>query len=268
MEIIPLFDADCSTLTYIVWDRHSKDAVVIDPVLNYDAANDIVSFVAFDTLTQHLDREGCRLKMILETHVHADHLSAARYLKQRYPAAQLAISSGVKAVQAHFYPQFNMSPTLPNPFDLLLDDNARIAAGSLHFSVLHTPGHTPACASYLFDDALFSGDALLMPDAGTGRCDFPGGSARSLYHSLHERLYQLPPATRVFVGHDYQPGGRPLAWCSSIGAQRTRNIMLRAGMGERDFVSAREARDKSLAPPRLLLPSIKANIRGGHFPSS
>ncbi len=209
--------------------------------------------------------------MILETHAHADHLSGARLVKKRFPDAPIAIGRRITEVQRIFKAVFALPPGFAvdgSQFDRLLDDDERVAAGSLAFRVLYTPGHTPACASYLFGDALFTGDALFMPDMGTGRCDFPGGSASDLYDSIVGRIYGLPEATRVLVGHDYQPGGREVAWETTVGEQKRANVQLPAGRSREDFVAFRSERDKILAAPRLLFQSVQVNIDAGSMPDA
>lgn len=271
MHIKHFFDPDTSTLTYVVFDERSRDAVIIDPVLDLDLASGRISFHSLKALTTFVDDAQLNVKMLLETHAHADHLSSAFFLKKTFPKAPLAISEEIKVVQKHFAPIFNfcgLSAIAPTgeQFDRLLVDGEIVKAGTLAFKVLATPGHTPACTSFLFGDALFTGDALFMPDSGTGRCDFPGGSATTLYHSIHDVIYRLPDSTRIFVGHDYQPGGRGLAYMSTVKEQKDKNFLLKQSTTLEEFVSVREERDKSLKAPRLLLPSIQVNINAGELP--
>jgi glyoxylase-like metal-dependent hydrolase (beta-lactamase superfamily II) len=267
MTIEAFFDARTFTLTYLVWDPATRDAVVIDPLLDFDPNRVRVTDDSLRRLEARLRDEGLHLRWILETHVHADHLTGAALLRRR-TGAKIAVSHWITTVQARFGPLFGADlPTDGRPFDLLVHDGDVVRAGSLPFTALETPGHTPACVTWQLGDALFTGDALFMPDQGTGRCDFPDGSATQLYTSI-QRLYQLPPATRVFVGHDYQPGGRPLQYETTIGAQREANLQLRADTDEGAFVAWRTARDATLALPNLLLQSLQVNLRAGELPES
>ncbi|MDP2308902.1 MAG: MBL fold metallo-hydrolase [Pseudomonadota bacterium] len=267
MEIKPFFDARTWTLTYVVWDPATLDAVVIDPVLDFDPASGKVWRESLDTLVAFLDGKKLKLRAIFETHAHADHLTGAQWLKQRY-GAPVGIGAGITQVQQVFAPVFDLAiPTDGSQFDVLLADGARYEAGSLTLETLHTPGHTPACSSYRIGDAVFTGDALFLPDYGVGRCDFPAGDAAKLYDSVHRKLYALPPETRVFVGHDYQPGGRPVAWETTIGASREQNVHIQTSTTKEGFVAFRQARDATLAAPRLLYPSVQVNIDAGRLPA-
>lgn len=243
-KIEAFYDAPTFTLTYVVYDEQSRDAVVIDPVRDYDPASGKVSFAGAEKVGAFVEANKLTVHTVLETHAHADHLSGAPYFKDRF-GAKIAIGANITAVQAVFKGVFDLDEhfkTDGSQFDVLLDDNTTHKAGTLSYRVLFTPGHTPACASYMFGDAVFTGDALFMPDQGVGRCDFPKGDANALYDSLH-RLYALPDATRVFVGHDYQPDGRPLAYETTIGASKRSNVQLSAE-------TTREARQepRSAAP--------------------
>lgn len=269
IEIKSFFDARTWTLTYVVWDPSTLDAIIIDPVLDYDPANGRVWRASVDEVLAFLTERGLVARMVLETHAHADHLSGAAVLKERL-GVPVAIGAQITAVQATFAPLFNLGPEVPrdgSQFDRLVSDGETVQAGSLRVHAIHTPGHTPACMSYHVGDAVFTGDALFMPDYGVGRCDFPGGSAETLYGSVHDKLYALPPETRVFVGHDYQPGGRAVAWESTIGQSCAENVQLKAETAREDFVAFRTARDRTLAAPRLLLPSIQVNIDAGRLPA-
>ncbi len=269
MEIKHFYDTRTSTFTYVVYDADSKDAVVIDTVLDYDPVGSKLWTESVDKVVQFIKQHDLKLHYILETHAHADHLSGAQHIKQQFPDAQVAIGRRITEVQKIFRDLFNLGDNFPVDgcqFDRLLDDNEVVEAGSLKFEVIFTPGHTPACATYKFDDAIFTGDSLFMPDSGTGRCDFPGGSARDMYRSITERLYTLPDDTRVFVGHDYQPGGREVMNQSTIGEQKTSNIHLRADTSEAEYVAFREQSDRELDAPRLLFQSIQVNIDAGDFP--
>jgi len=219
-------------------------------------------------VNRYLSENQLELLYIIDTHAHADHLSGAQVLKARHKA-KIGIGANVTKVQETFKPIFDMGDkfaTDGSQFDLLLEDGDTLPLGQLSIKPIQTPGHTPACMSYLIKDAVFTGDALFMPDSGTGRCDFPNGSAADLYESVHEKLYKLPDGTRVFVGHDYQPGGREVRWESTIGESKTNNIHLRKETSKGEFVKFRQERDHTLAMPTLILPSIQVNICAGRLP--
>ena len=269
MRIEHFYDPATSTLSYIVFDPKSRDAVVIDPVLDYDPASFLTATKSLEVVTSFLERARLRVHHALETHAHADHLSGSQYLKRRFDA-KVGIGSGIRDVQKVFREVFDLGASFAvdgSQFDRLFDDGETVAAGTLAIEILATPGHTPACVSYKIGDAVFTGDALFVEDQGTGRCDFPGGSADALYTSIHERLYALPDETRVFVGHDYQPNGRPLRYETTIGRSKEMNVQLRASTTRADFVKARAARDATLASPRLLYPSVPLNIGAGLRPT-
>ncbi|MEZ4703994.1 MAG: MBL fold metallo-hydrolase [Bdellovibrionota bacterium] len=270
MKIQEFFDPATYTLTYVGFDPNTKDAVVIDPVLDYEPQGSSVSYGSAAKVLHFLDKEGLRVHYIMETHAHADHLTSAQYLKKTLPSAKTVIHENIRMVQSTFKDVFHFGDdfdTHGKAFDLLVKDGDQINAGSLSIGVIHTPGHTPACVSYLVNDqVVFTGDALFMPDFGTGRCDFPKGCAKDLYHSVHNKLYELSDHVKVYVGHDYQPGGRDLQFCSSIGEEKTSNIQLQAKTTEDEFVSFRTQRDKTLMAPKLLLASIQINIQNGQFP--
>jgi glyoxylase-like metal-dependent hydrolase (beta-lactamase superfamily II) len=262
------FDPTTYTLTYLVFDPKTRDAVVIDPVLDYDVLGSRTSTVSADRVIAFAKRQELRVAWVLETHAHADHLSASQYLKNAL-GCKVAIGERIREVQETFKGVFDLPPSFPvdgGQFDRLLADGETLQVGSLAVQVLSTPGHTPACVSFKIGDDVFTGDALFMDDYGTGRCDFPKGSAAALYHSVHEKLYGLPDHTRVFVGHDYQPNGRALAYETTIGSSKKHNIHLRADTSEKAFVELRTARDKMLAAPRLLFPSVQVNIDAGRLP--
>ncbi|HEY8377946.1 MAG TPA: MBL fold metallo-hydrolase [Nannocystis sp.] len=270
MIIEALFDPRTFTLTYVVFDPATRDAVVIDPVLDYDPFSNQIFSESVDRLSTFLRRHALTLRAILETHAHADHLTSSQVLRARFPGVIVAIGERICEVQAVFKQLFALGDDfVPDgrQFDRLLADDEVIRFGSLEVRVIATPGHTPACVSYHIGDAVFTGDALFMPDYGTGRCDFPRGSAADLYRSITTRLYALPDDTRVFVGHDYQPGGRPLAYESTIGAEKAGNIQLPEGRSEAEFVAFRRDRDARLDPPRLLYPSLQVNIAAGRLPT-
>lgn len=272
MEIKHFFDPATYTLTYVVYDPATKDAVVIDPVLDYDAASVKTSTESIQVLLVFLNEHQLNVHLILETHAHADHLSGAHELVTKHlPEAKIGIGERITLVQEVFKGVFNFPKSFKtdgSQFHRLFKDNELVSTGSLSFKVIFTPGHTPACASYLFGDAVFTGDALFMPDSGTGRCDFPKGDVHELYHSIEKRLYELPDATRMFVGHDYQPNGRALQFQTTIGESKKRNIQLKSDTTESDFVAFRKARDATLSAPKLLFPSVQVNIAAGEMPEA
>ncbi len=260
--------AGTGTWSYVVADPQTRDAALIDPVLDYDAASGRTSTASAQALLGDVDANGYRVRWLLETHAHADHLSAAHWLKQRFPQARLAIGEGIRTVQRTFAPIFNLGAdfaTDGSQFDHLFAADERFALGAIEARVIPVPGHTSDSSAYLIGDALFTGDSLFMPDGGTARCDFPGGSAATLYRSIR-RLFELPDDTRVFVCHDYGPGGREPACETSIGEQKRANIHVREGVGEAEFVQKREERDATLAMPALIIPSVQTNIRAGELP--
>ncbi|APR75776.1 Hypothetical protein A7982_01122 [Minicystis rosea] len=268
MLIRHFHDPHTSTLTFVVFDPGTRDAVVIDPVLDYDPLTSQTSIDSVARVAAFIEDSRLTIRWVLETHAHADHLSASQYLKRRFGAG-VAIGARITEVQATFKAILDLPASFPTDgrqFERLLHDGEVLRAGSLPVEVIATPGHTPACVSYKIHDAVFTGDALFMEDYGTGRCDFPRGSAADLYDSVHGKLYALPDATRVLVGHDYQPEGRPLAFESTIGMEKQRNVQLRADTSKVAFVRFRNQRDATLQPPRLLFPSIQINVDAGHLP--
>lgn len=268
MQVKALFDEPTFTLTFVVYDEATKDAVVIDSVLNYDPLSSQTSTESLDELSDFIRQNGLRVHYALETHAHADHLSGAQMLKKRFDA-KTAIGENISAVQEVFKGVFDLGsdfPTDGSQFDKLISHGEKLRAGSLEVDAIATPGHTPACLTYRIGDALFTGDALFMHDYGTGRCDFPKGSASDLYDSIQDRLYTLPDETRVFPGHDYLPNGRELAWETTIAKSKAQNPHLRPETALEEFVSLREARDKQLDAPRLLFQSVQFNINGGQLP--
>lgn len=265
------FDPATHTVTHVVADPATRRAAVVDPVLDYDAASGRTSTAGADAVIAHVREQGFTVDWLLETHAHADHLSAAPYLK-RVLGGQVAIGAKIGAVQKVFRAVFHDDgiPTDGSPFDRLFEDGDRFAIGSLPVRVMHTPGHTPACVSYAVEgDAgldVFVGDTVFMPDHGSARCDFPGGDARQLYASVR-RLLALPPDTRLHLCHDYPPEGRAPAWVSTVAEQRAHNVHLRDGIDEAAFVALRAARDRTLRMPQLILPSIQVNVRAGEWPA-
>ena len=268
-HIQPFFDPTTGTVSYVVHATGDTQCAILDPVLDYDAASGHTRTTSADTIVAWVHEHGLQVEWILETHAHADHLSAAHWLKEtHYPTATLAIGEGIRAVQKAFRPIFNLGEHFPvdgSQFDHLFTDDETFAIGGLQARVIAVPGHTSDSNAFLIGDALFTGDSLFMPDGGTARCDFPGGDAATLYRSI-QRLFALPAGTRVFVCHDYGPGGREVACETSIDAQKRGNIHVRDGVSEADFVAIRTARDATLAMPALLLPSVQVNIRAGALP--
>ncbi|MDU8632071.1 MBL fold metallo-hydrolase [Pseudomonas syringae group sp. 243L2] len=266
-----LFDSHTWTISYLVMDLDSKQCALIDSVLDYDPKSGRTRTESADRMIGRVQALGASVQWIFETHVHADHLTAAPYLKQQL-GGQIVIGSHITAVQETFGTLFNAPSDFArngSQFDVLLEDNASFALGTLQVKAMHTPGHTPACMSYLVqvDDntIAFVGDTLFMPDYGTARCDFPGADARTLYRSIH-KLLALPPDTLLFMCHDYLPNGRELKYMTTVAEQRASNIHVHDGVDEDAFVSMREARDVTLDMPVLMLPSVQVNMRCGHFP--
>ncbi|RAP38987.1 MBL fold metallo-hydrolase [Candidatus Marinamargulisbacteria bacterium SCGC AAA071-K20] len=270
MNVKAYFDKDTSTLTYVVYDQTTKDAVLIDPVLDYDPASSKYTTKSIDKATDFIKSNSLKLHYILETHAHADHLSGAQLIKQDYPTVKIAIGAKIKDVQKTFKHVFNFKDFNENgiQFDILLEDNSTLAAGSLSIKTLYTPGHTPACVSYYInEDSVFTGDVLFMHDYGTGRCDFPGGSSEQMYDSVKNRLYTIPDQTKVYVGHDYLPGGRAVQYESTIAQQKQLNPQLNDTITKEEFVKNRDDRDKTLKAPKLLLQSLQVNIDAGNLPT-
>jgi glyoxylase-like metal-dependent hydrolase (beta-lactamase superfamily II) len=262
------FDEPTNTVSYVVHDPVTREAAVVDSVLDYDAAAGRTSFASADAIIAHVKAEGLTVTWLLETHAHADHLSAAPYLKAHL-GGELAIGREIIHVQNVFGKIFNEGTEFArdgSEFDRLFEDGDRFRIGGLEAIALHVPGHTPADLAYVIGDAVFTGDTLFMPDYGTARADFPGGDSRQLYRSIR-RLMTLPERTRLFLCHDYKAAGRDtFAWETTVGAQRTGNVHVHEGVGEDEFVAMRDARDATLSMPKLILPSIQVNIRGGHLP--
>ena len=267
LAIRAFFDEPTNTVTYLAWDRATRRAAVIDPVLDYDHRSGRASTKAADAVLDAARAEGVAIDWILETHVHADHLSGAPYIKLK-TGATIGIGEHVRAVQQIFRPVFNATDVSGDggEFDRLFKNGEVFKIGSLDASVLHAPGHTPACVAFRIEDAVFVGDTLFMPDYGTARADFPGGSARELYRSM-KRILSLPPETRLFMCHDYKaPGRDAYAWETTVAEQRAANVHVHDGVSEDEFVAMREARDSKLSAPTLLMPSIQVNMRAGRLP--
>lgn len=261
------FHAPTSTVTYLVWDEATKQAAVIDPALDYEPKSATVSSTFVDEVLAYAAAQGLSLRYVLETHAHADHLSAADHVRNTV-GAQVVIGEHITQVQAHFAKVFEANDVVADgsAFDRLVADGDVLMLGETEIGVMHTPGHTAACVTYLIDGGAYVGDTLFMPDYGTARTDFPGGDAPSLYRSIR-RILDLPPETRIYVGHDYLPKGRETyAWETSVAEERAKNIHVHDGVEEAEFVKLRQARDATLAPPVLILPSLQVNIRAGALP--
>ncbi len=263
------FDPATFTYSYVVSDPATGACALVDPVLDYDAASGRTAHDSADRLIAHVRERGLKVQWILETHVHADHLSAGHYIRDIL-GGRLAIGDHITVVQNTFGKLFNAESAFAtdgSQFDHLFRDAETFRVGSLQGRAIHTPGHTPACMTYLIEDAAFVGDTLFMPDYGTARCDFPGGDARTLYRSIHDKLFSLPDATRVFMCHDYKaPGRDDYLYETSIGAERQHNVHVREGISEDEFVSMRTTRDATLKMPTLILPSVQVNMRAGELP--
>lgn len=266
-RVTPFHHADSGTWSYVVSDAHG-DAAIIDPVLDFDPKAGRTSTTSVRALLDYVSAQGLQLRWILETHAHADHLSAGHWLKSVLPEARLGIGQGIRTVQKTFRPIFNLGEHFPvdgSQFDHLFEDEERFALGTMEARVIPVPGHTSDSVAYLIGDALFTGDSLFMPDGGTARCDFPGGDAATLYRSI-QRLFELPDDTRVFVCHDYGPGGREVRCETTIAEQKRANIHVREGTSEAQYVQMRTVRDATLAMPTLILPAVQVNIRAGALP--
>jgi len=267
-DVTACFDEDTFTVSYVVADPVTRRAAIIDSVLDFDHASGRTGHASADKIVALIESRGLTVDWVLETHVHADHVSAGDTLKQRL-GGRSAIGEHVRIVQNAFARIFNTGPafhTDGRQFDQLFKDGDRFKIGNLEARVLHTPGHTPACITYVIGDAAFVGDTLFMPDYGTARCDFPGGDAAVLYRSIR-RLFELPPETRVFLCHDYKaPGRDEYRWETTIGAQQANNVHIHEGVSEAEFVAMRSSRDKTLSMPKLILPSVQINMRAGILP--
>jgi glyoxylase-like metal-dependent hydrolase (beta-lactamase superfamily II) len=267
-EVVAFFDEDTFTVSYVVRDPNGTMVAIIDSILDYDQKSGRTTTASADKIIEFVRARSLQVSWILETHVHADHLTAAPYLKEKL-GGKVGIGRHVTDIQRIFSKVFNVETSFAldgSQFDRLFDDGEEFATGALQGRVMHTPGHTPACVSYVFGDAVFVGDTMFMPDYGTARTDFPGGDAAQLYRSIR-RILSLSPDTRLFMCHDYKAPGRDFfAWESSVADQRARNLHIKDGIEEASFVSMRQTRDKTLPVPVLLLPSVQVNMRAGAFP--
>ena len=267
MTVRHFFDAATSTLSYVVSDSATRRCAIIDPVLDLDYASGTLSTQSADALITYVHAEGLEVDYILETHIHADHLSSAPYIKAKL-GGDIAIGGQITTIQNTFGSIFNEDESFRrdgSQFDRILNDGDTFTVGDLQAEAYHVPGHTPACMAYRIEDAVFVGDTLFMPDAGTARCDFPGGDAKALFASC-QRLLSLPAVSKVYVCHDYQPGGRDMAFVATVEEHKVGNIHVGQGVSESEFVAMRESRDATLAMPTLILPSLQVNMRAGHLP--
>jgi glyoxylase-like metal-dependent hydrolase (beta-lactamase superfamily II) len=266
-EVTPFFDADTNTISYVVKDPASNACAVVDSVLNFDYAAARISYGSADAIIACIREHGLALEWLIETHVHADHLSAAPYI-QKALGGKIGIGDRITVVQTTFGQVFNEGADFQrdgSQFDRLFADGDTYAIGAMTVFTMLTPGHTPACMTHVAGDAAFVGDTLFMPDGGTARADFPGGSAHELFRSI-KRVLTLPPQTRLFMCHDYGPNGRDIRWETSVADERAHNVHVRDGIAEDEFVAMRTARDAILGMPRLIIPSIQVNMRGGNLP--
>ena len=269
MEIEGFFDSQTNTISYVVTDVQTAQCAVIDSVLDFDYASGKIEYKNADSIIYYITKNKLTLQWLVETHVHADHLSAAPYI-QKQLGGKIAISKEIIKVQDIFGKIFNAGTEFErdgSQFDLLLGDNDSYQIGTLQATAIHTPGHTPACMAHIVGDAVFVGDTLFMPDGGTARADFPGGDAHMLYKSI-QKILSLPDETRLFVCHDYMPNGRAVSWQTTIAEQKLKNIHIGGDITEAEFVKLREERDKTLSSPTLIMPSIQVNMRAGNMPPS
>ena len=266
-EVTPFFDEDTNTFSYVVKDPASQACAVVDSVMEIDYAAGRTSLAGADKIIEFITEHDLKLEWLIETHVHADHLSAAPYIQEKL-GGKIGIGANITVVQETFGKIFNAGTEFArdgSQFDALFNDGDEYRVGELVCHAIHTPGHTPACMTHVMGDAAFVGDTLFMPDGGTARADFPGGDARVLYQSI-QRVLSLPDETRLFMCHDYQPGGRELEYLTTVKAEKESNIHVHNGIDENAFVEMREARDATLDMPRLILPSLQVNMRAGHLP--
>lgn len=268
VDVSGFFDPDTNTISYVVKDPGSASCAIIDSVMDIDYAAGRISYQSADRIIAHVRERSLRVEWLIETHAHADHLSAAPYVQQQL-GGRIGIGEHITTVQEVFGKVFNEGTGFQrdgSQFDRLFKDGDTYQVGGLTGLVMHTPGHTPACTTHVIGDAAFVGDTLFMPDGGTARADFPGGDARVLYRSMRRILETLPADMRIFVCHDYGPNGRDIRWETTVGEERAHNTHVRDGISEDEFVAMREARDRTLAMPKLIIPSLQVNIRAGHLP--
>lgn len=266
INIQTYFDTETATFTHVVSDPSTKRCAIIDPVLNFDLYSGRVKTESANQVIAYVNEHALTVEWILETHIHADHITASHFLKDKL-GGKIGIGSKIKDVLAFWVPVFNTGKDTPldgSQFDQLFDDGEIFKLGNIEVKVIHTPGHTPACASYLIEDAVFVGDTLFMPDVGTARTDFPGGSASTLYDSI-QTLLSLPEETRIFMCHDYPPKGRDLTWITTVKEEKAKNSLIHEGIDKEAYVSLRHQRDEGKPVPKLLLPSLQVNLRAGTF---
>jgi glyoxylase-like metal-dependent hydrolase (beta-lactamase superfamily II) len=266
-EVLGFFDEETNTISYVVKDPKSNASAIVDSVMNIDYAAGRISYRSADRLIDHVCDNGLALEWLIETHAHADHLSAAPYIQGKL-GGRIGIGEHIKTVQTVFGKIFNEGTEFQrdgSQFDRLFKDGDTYALGTMTAFVVHTPGHTPACTTHVIGNAAFVGDTLFMPDGGTARADFPGGDARMLYRSI-KKILALPGEMRLFMCHDYGPNGREIRWETTVADERAHNVHVRDGISEAEFVRLREARDKTLGMPKLIIPSLQVNIRGGRLP--
>ncbi|WOX04596.1 MBL fold metallo-hydrolase [Microbulbifer pacificus] len=268
-HVTPFFDEDTNTFSYVVKDPSSASCAIVDSVLNFDYASGAVSYAGADSIIDYVRKNNLKLEWLIETHVHADHLTAAPYIQEKL-GGKLGIGEHILTVQETFGSIFNEGSEFRrdgSQFDRLFKDGEDYQVGELHCKAIHTPGHTPACMTHVMGDAAFVGDTLFMPDLGTARADFPGGDAGVLYDSI-QKILSLPDETRIFMCHDYPPETRGLEYLTSVEEEKGGNIHVKSGIGKSVFVEMRQARDSGLEMPRLILPSLQVNMRAGHFPEA
>ncbi len=268
-DVSTFFDSDSSTFSYVVKDPTSSACAIIDSVLDFNFVKGEVGYLSANKIIEHVEKHNLKVEMLLETHIHADHLSAAPYLQEKL-GGKIGISKHIVSVQKEFGKVFNEGTEFErdgSQFDILFDEDQTYFIGNLEGLAMNTPGHTPACVTHVIGDAAFVGDTLFMPDSGTARTDFPGGDANQLYQSI-QRIFSLPPETRLFMCHDYQPNGRELAFETTVEAQQDNNIHIKKSISQDEFVALRVARDQKLDMPKLILPSLQVNMRAGFFPDS
>lgn len=266
IQIKTFFDPDTATFTHVVTDPSTRKCAIIDSVLDYDQYSGRTNTKSVDKVISYINEEKLSVEWILDTHIHADHITASHSLKEKL-GGKIGIGAKIKDVLALWVPIFNTNTDTPldaSQFDKLFEDGEVFKLGNIDVKAIHTPGHTPACSSYLIEDAVFIGDTIFMPDIGTARTDFPGGSAATLYDSV-KKILSLPDETRIFMCHDYPPEGRDVAWIATVKEQKEKNVLLHDGISKEDYVTVRNKRDEGKAVPKLLLPSIQANLRAGTF---